>query len=193
MIQLDILHEKMRNCTLCSLHKNRTQVVPGIVSNSEICVIGEAPGREEDRRGEPFVGRSGKLLDDMLFEIGLDRSSVSILNIVKCRPPENRDPTYVEIAQCSSYWLNPQLDIIKPKIVVTLGRVALNYFISSAQITKVAGEPQELPQFTLLPLFHPAYILRNMGILDTYKDHFKILQSLLGTPRKGQLNLDEFF
>ncbi len=196
MDKFDLLNSKMKNCSLCPLSRSRTQVVPGIVSGEgDICFIGEAPGREEDLRGEPFVGRSGKLLDKMLSEIGLERSQVSILNIVKCRPPENRDPTMDEIAVCSSYWLNPQLDGLHPKIVVTLGRVALNFFLPHARITKVAGIVQDYKEFPILPLFHPAYILRNMNLIETYREYFGVLNQYLTSPPKGkgQLNLDDFF
>jgi uracil-DNA glycosylase family 4 len=118
-------------CTACSLHETRTQTVFGVGSTSaDWMIIGEAPGQEEDRQGEPFVGRAGKLLDQMLIAIGLDRSSVYIANVLKCRPPNNRDPSQEEAAACRRF-LERQIDLIQPKIVLAVGRIAAQKLLGS--------------------------------------------------------------
>lgn len=198
--------EKMKLCTACSLHKNRTQVVVGDYGPKQgICFIGEAPGYYEDKQGRPFVGKSGKLLDQMLSSIGYTRKEVSVLNINKCRPPENRKPTTQEMSTCGSLWLGQQLAYLDPKLLITLGSTALEYFINGKKITKVRGKIQFRDGKTpILPLFHPAYVLRGGQTREDYQHDFKELhliidkldndELLLPQSKSGdQSTLDDFF
>src|SRR5680860_1410335 len=138
------LHEVMVRCTRCDLFRSRTQVVPGAGSaRASILFVGEAPGASEDRQGIPFVGASGRLLDAMLESAGISREEVFIANVVRCRPPENRNPRRIEIRACAG-WLAEQVRIIDPRRVATLGRFALQHFIPGARITQVQGSIQEV-------------------------------------------------
>ncbi len=145
--------------------------------NAKIIFIGEAPGAKEDELGRPFVGRSGKLLEESLKEIGLKREDVYITNIVKRRPPENRDPNPKEIEAYKAY-LEKQLEIIKPKIVVSLGRFALNYFFPYLKISEAQGKIIDY-RFKILPIFHPAAAFRNKKTLKEFKKSFRILSNFL--------------
>lgn len=158
-------------------------------SDAEIVFIGEAPGKNEDLQGLPFVGAAGRLLDEMLQTIGLARSDVYITNIVKYRPPNNRDPLPEEKSEFLPY-LQSQLDIIQPKLVVTLGRHSLNCFLPDLQISKVHGQPKRYKGRVYLPLFHPAAALYNGGMRQTLMDDFAripiILEKLKGTNQNEQ-------
>lgn len=148
-------------------------------SQAKIVFIGEAPGVNEDREGQPFVGRSGKLLNTCLEEIGLKREDVYITNIVKRRPPENRDPLPEEIEAYRSC-LKEQLEIIKPKIIVTLGRFALNYFIPDIKISQSQGRVFKLENnLILIPMFHPAAALRGIKVSNQFKKTFKKVSQIL--------------
>jgi uracil-DNA glycosylase len=154
-------------CTRCPLAEGRTQVVFGVGDpDAELVFVGEGPGREEDLRGEPFVGRSGKLLDRiMLEELGIDRSRCYIANVVKCRPPDNRDPKAEEIAACRPY-LDAQLRIIRPTVVVTLGNFATKLLLDTDRgITSVRGRAYDLGDWHLVPTYHPAAALRSGGVV----------------------------
>lgn len=180
---LDELESKIRNCKNCPLYKNRIQAVPGSGNpNAKLVFIGEAPGRFEDEQGLPFVGRSGKLLDFMLSQIGMNRSDVWIGNIVKCRPPQNRDPLPEEISVCKHY-LSEQLKFLNPKVIVTLGRFSMNYFLPEAKISTTHGQPHELKSsqggFILFPLYHPAAGLRNGNVKLTLINDFLKIPDLL--------------
>jgi uracil-DNA glycosylase len=172
---LDELAQEVRTCTACELHKGRTHAVPGEGPlSAEIMFIGEAPGRNEDQQGRPFVGQAGKLLEELLAEIGLTREDVWIGNVVKCRPPENRDPRPEEIAACAGY-LERQIALVDPKMIATLGRYSMEKFFPGAKITKVHGQARREGQRVLIPLFHPAYVLRNMAAMpDAVRDIQKI-------------------
>lgn len=161
---LSTLQQQVSVCTNCSLHETRTQTVFGVGDPSaDWLVIGEAPGAEEDRRGEPFVGRAGLLLNAMLLAIGLKREQVFIANILKCRPPNNRDPRPGEVSACSSY-LRQQIDLIQPKIILAVGRIAAQNLLGvETPIGKMRGKRYSHPE-TDLPLvvtYHPAYLLRS--------------------------------
>src|SRR3712207_2443033 len=131
---------EVNRCTACELHKGRTRAVPGEgPANADIMFIGEAPGRNEDQQGRPFVGQAGKLLEELLAEIGLTRDDVWIGNVVKCRPPQNRDPRPEEIAACSVY-LERQIALLQPKLIATLGRYSMEKFFPGARITRVHGQ-----------------------------------------------------
>lgn len=159
--QLESLSKEISACTKCALCKSATQSVPGSGNpNAEIVFIGEAPGFYEDQQGVPFVGRSGKLLDFLLSQIKLNRSDVWIGNIIKHRPPENRDPSPDEINTCKAF-LTQQIKIIDPKIIITLGRFSMNYFLPNETISMAHGKPYQLGKFTVYPVYHPAAGLRN--------------------------------
>lgn len=151
-------------CTLCPLHKGRTRDVFGVGDvNADWLFIGEGPGAEEDKKGEPFVGQAGKLLDNMLASIGLARDKkVYIANIVKCRPPQNRNPEPSEAATCLHY-LQRQINLIKPKLIVALGRVAAqNLLQTDATIGSLRKRTHQLNGIPVLVTYHPAYLLRNL-------------------------------
>ncbi|MDX8411168.1 MAG: uracil-DNA glycosylase [Mariprofundaceae bacterium] len=161
---LDELARVASGCTDCPLSEGRTQLVFGVGNaGADIVFIGEAPGREEDIQGEPFVGKAGKLLDKMLVALGLDRSNVYIMNVVKCRPPGNRDPKPDEVAACSR-WFEPQWRAIDPKIVVLLGRVAAHEVLETdASLAALRGRWHESRGVPVRVMYHPAYLLRSPG------------------------------
>ncbi len=156
------LRDRVAACTLCDLHASRTQTVFGVGSPSaDWMLIGEAPGAEEDRRGEPFVGRAGKLLDEMLRAIGQRRDDVFIANILKCRPPGNRDPKPAEARSCRAY-LERQVALVEPRIVLALGRIAAqNLLGSDAPVGRLRGRQHALGDVPLVVTYHPAYLLRS--------------------------------
>ncbi len=160
----DALRRKVAGCRLCQLHEGRTQTVFGVGDvNADWMLIGEAPGAEEDRRGEPFVGRAGKLLDAMLQAVGLARDEVFIANILKCRPPNNRDPRPEEVLSCENY-LVQQINTIKPRLILALGRVAAqNLLKSETPIGKMRGKRYHYgdPPVPVVVTYHPAYLLRS--------------------------------
>lgn len=151
-------------CTLCELHRHRTQTVFGVGNRqADWMIIGEAPGAEEDRRGEPFVGRAGKLLDEMLRAVGLDRSTAFIANIVKCRPPNNRDPAADEAAACRGY-LERQIDMINPRLILAVGRIAAQQLLHcDTAVGRMRGRVHTLNnrQVPVVVTYHPAYLLRS--------------------------------
>jgi uracil-DNA glycosylase family 4 len=175
---------KARSCTQCGLSGSRTQVVFGAGNaDADLMFVGEAPGAEEDRQGLPFVGRSGALLTRMLEESGLSRDEVFIANTLKCRPPENRDPTTTEIETCRP-WLFEQIRLIEPRVVATLGNFATKLLSGNPTgITKVHGVPQVRTLGTrtvyLYPLFHPAAALRATGTADLLRQDLAALPELL--------------
>lgn len=160
----ETLQREVAECRLCSLHEGRTQTVFGVGDvNADWMLIGEAPGAEEDRRGEPFVGRAGKLLDSMLKALGLDRQQVFIANILKCRPPNNRDPRPEEVLACGNY-LNQQINTVKPRLILALGRVAAqNLLKTETPIGKMRGKRFHYgdPPIPVVVTYHPAYLLRS--------------------------------
>jgi uracil-DNA glycosylase len=159
--QLAAIAEQIRVCRLCRLYEKATNPVPGAGDyNAEIMFIGEGPGFNEDHQGLPFVGRSGRYLDYLLNLIGLNRSEVFITNVVKHRPPENRDPLADEIEACKPY-LDHQIALIDPLVIVTLGRFSMARYFPSGKITKIHGQPKYTDGRAYYPLFHPAAALRN--------------------------------
>jgi len=161
---LEALKAEVLSCTACALSETRTQVVFGVGNpHADIVFIGEAPGRDEDRLGEPFVGRAGKLLDRMLLALGLDRSQVYIMNVIKCRPPGNRDPKPDEIAACAR-WFDAQWQAIEPKIICLLGRVAAQRVLETeAPLASLRGRWHEYRGVPVWVTYHPAYLLRSPG------------------------------
>ncbi len=162
--QLDLIKNKCANCQKCSLGATRTNIVfSSGVPNNKLVLVGEAPGYWEDQKGEPFVGKAGQLLDKIFESVGFSRKEhVYICNTLKCRPPENRDPLPEEKAACKEY-LDEQLKILNPKIILICGRVALNTFLpDKGSITKVRGQWFDGPNGAkMMPIFHPSYLLRN--------------------------------
>ncbi len=185
--QLVALYKEVSTCTKCPLHETRTKAVFGAGNaNAELMFVGEAPGAEEDRQGLPFVGRAGQLLNQLLEEIGLSREDVFIANVLKSRPPGNRDPQPLEIAACEPY-LFEQVRLIEPKVVCTLGNFATKLLTGSpVGITKVRGTPQvhDLGSRTvfLLPLLHPAAALRTPAMKETLRGDFATIPGLLSGP-----------
>lgn len=166
-------------CQKCPLKEGRTQVVPGNGnSQAQILFIGEGPGKKEDELGKPFVGASGKFLDELLASIELKREDVYIANVVKCRPPENRDPLPEEIAACTP-WLKRQITAIQPKIIATLGRFSMRLFLPEAVISRDHGKPQKVGKVVVIPLYHPAVALYNGAMRETLKKDFQVLETLL--------------
>jgi DNA polymerase len=156
------LRDAVAGCTQCALHATRTQTVFGVGNESaDWMIIGEAPGAEEDRRGEPFVGRAGKLLDEMLRAVGQGRDKVFIANILKCRPPNNRDPKPEESAQCRGY-LERQIELVQPRIILAVGRIAAQLLLGTdAPVGRLRGKPHRLGDTPLVVTYHPAYLLRS--------------------------------
>lgn len=158
-----VLRERVAGCTACDLCKTRTQTVFGVGNTSaEWLVIGEAPGAEEDRQGEPFVGRAGQLLNAMLLAIGLPRETVFIANVLKCRPPGNRDPKPDEVSKCLPY-LSNQIALLKPKILLAVGRIAAqNLLATDAPLARLRGKLHHFGEANtpLVITYHPAYLLR---------------------------------
>ncbi len=159
MPSLTELYEEIAACQRCELAKGRTQTVPGEgPENAEIMFIGEAPGFHEDRQGRPFVGAAGRFLEELLASIGLKREEVFICNVIKCRPPGNRDPLSDEIVACKPF-LDKQIELIQPKLIVTLGRYSMARCFPNAQITHVHGQPKRIGGRIYYPMFHPAAAL----------------------------------
>lgn len=158
----DDLRAAVAACTSCSLHTSRTQTVFGVGDpQADWMIIGEAPGAEEDRRGEPFVGRAGKLLDEMLRAVGQSRDRVFIANILKCRPPNNRDPKAEESAACRGY-LQRQIELIEPKIILAVGRIAAQLLLETDEpVGRLRGSRHQLGDTPLVVTYHPAYLLRS--------------------------------
>ena len=160
-------------CSRCDLCKGRTKAVPGEGSSqAKILFIGEGPGFHEDRQGRPFVGPSGQFLEELLKSIGLKRSDVFITNVVKCRPPENRDPLPVEINACSDY-LERQIAALKPLVIVTLGRVSMAKFFGGEKISVIHGRPRKKDGYVCIPMFHPAAALRTESYKIALREDFK--------------------
>jgi len=182
-IVLDELREELRDCRCCTLCNERRQVVFGVGNPAaDLVFVGEAPGRDEDLKGEPFVGEAGKLLDKIIQAIGLQRSEVYICNVVKCRPPGNRDPQPGEISSCEPFLVR-QIAAIQPKLVVSLGRFAAQTLLASdTPISRLRGKCQSYQGIPLMPTFHPAYLLRNPASKrDVWEDMKQVMQRLRQT------------
>jgi len=157
--ELTDLYQEIRQCQKCILGQGRTNAVPGEgPEDADIMFIGEAPGFHEDRLGRPFVGAAGKYLDELLAKIGIRREEVYIANVVKCRPPGNRDPRPEEIEACRPY-LDKQIEIIRPRIIVTLGRFSMQRYFPGASISRIHGRPKRVGGVIYYPMFHPAAAL----------------------------------
>jgi uracil-DNA glycosylase len=178
-LELEQVNAQVRGCTLCELHRSRTHAVPGDGHpDAGIMFIGEAPGWHEDRQGLPFVGAAGKFLNEMLDMIGLDRASVYITNVVKCRPPGNRDPLPDEMMACARY-IDAQLELIRPKMVVTLGRYSMARWFPNERISRIHGRPKRFGDLVVVPMYHPAAALHQSSLRATIEADMKKLPDIL--------------
>ncbi|MEC9307976.1 MAG: uracil-DNA glycosylase [Chloroflexota bacterium] len=185
MESLQEISELVRKCKDCALHLNRSNAVPGEGSSTaEIMLIGEGPGQQEDRQGRPFVGQAGKFLNEMLVSIGLNRNDVFIGNMVKCRPPGNRDPSPDEINACSKF-LDRQIELINPLLIVTLGRFALGRFFPGESITKVRGTVRIYNDRTIFPILHPAAALYRQELKAVILEDFGLIPKILDKLRSA--------
>lgn len=176
---------QVRVCEKCALHFSRKNAVPGEGPfNAEIMFIGEGPGFYENEQGRPFVGQAGKFLEELLAEIGLKREQVFIANVVKCRPPGNRDPLPDELEACNGY-LERQIEAINPCIVVTLGRFSMAKFLPNTRISEIHGHPAWVNQRLIVPMFHPAAALHQPSLKSTVIEDFKRLPDAIEMARKG--------
>lgn len=177
--ELQKVAQEVSVCTLCELHHSRKNAVPGEgPPDAEIMFIGEGPGFHENEQGRPFVGAAGKLLDELLAKINLKRSEVFIGNVVKCRPPGNRDPQPAELSACSSY-LERQIQAIDPKVIVTLGRYSLMRFMPNAKISDVHGKAMHVKGRLVVAMYHPAAGLHQRSLMSTIEEDFKRIPELI--------------
>ncbi len=171
--------QQIAGCTLCSLSEGRRQTVPGAGSvSSDIMFIGEAPGYNEDQQGLPFVGAAGRVLSDMLAGIRMRRADVFITNMVKCRPPNNRDPQQAELTACGGY-LDRQIALIDPKVIVTLGRFSFAKFFPGRTLRNERGKPHSWQGRIIYPMYHPAAVLHNPRLRPALQNDFHNLPSLV--------------
>lgn len=192
---LSELAELISSCQRCPLYKSKTKDVPGIGSDrAKVLFIGEAPGKDEDLKGEPFVGAAGKLLTEMIEELGWKREEVYIANVLKHRPPDNRDPNPEEIEACWPY-LAAQIKIIDPKLIVFLGRHAMQRFFPTFSISQVHGQAFRKPwngrTQVFLALYHPAAALYNGGMKETIKEDFKKIPKIIEKIEKEEKGDEE--
>jgi len=185
-------YEELKDCQMCSLGKTRTNIVFGAGDeNADLVFVGEAPGRNEDMQGKPFVGAAGKLLDKLLNSIGLERSQVYIANVLKCRPPQNRDPLPDEIEICKPLLLK-QIEIIGPKVVCTLGRFATQVILDkNISISKVRGKCFDGNGYRIFPIYHPAAALYQRTNLASLKADFLKLKEILSEKTIEELSHQE--
>lgn len=174
------LYEEIADCPRCVLARTRSRTVPGSgPSSASIMFIGEAPGAREDEAGLPFVGAAGKFLDELLARIGLSREQVYICNVVKCRPPGNRDPEPEEMAACRPY-LDRQIEIVNPRVIVTLGRFSMSRWFPGVAISRVHGQAQEFDGRIIVPMYHPAAALHRGDLRAVIEADFARLPALIG-------------
>lgn len=180
------IERQVKNCQKCRLYRTRTNTVPGEgPAKIKVAFVGEAPGFNEDKEGRPFVGRAGKLLEELLVMIKLTRDQVWIGNIIKCRPPDNREPHVDELRNCAPY-LDLQLKELNPPLICTLGRFAAAHFISDVKISEDRGKPRKIGRFTILPLYHPAAALRSPKMEQALREDFRVIPKILS----GQIKVE---
>jgi uracil-DNA glycosylase family 4 len=177
------LYQQVKGCYKCEIARSRCQAVPGEGAESaEIMFIGEAPGWHEDQQGRPFVGPAGQFLDRLLASIGLKRAQVYIANVIKCRPPENRDPLPTEIQNCRP-WLDSQIEIIKPKMIVTLGRYSMARYFPGKSISKIHGTAQKRDGIIYFAMYHPAAALHQASLRQDIEADIRKIPALLAESR----------
>lgn len=180
MTEMTVLCAEVNACQKCGLSRIRLKAVPGEgPENAAIMFVGEAPGWHENQHGRPFIGPAGHLLDDLLASIDLKRADVYIANVIKCRPPENRDPLPEEISACADY-LERQIAIINPKIIVTLGRYSMAKFFGQESISRIHGQPRRVNDLLVFPMYHPAAALHQPRLRQDLFNDMKKLPSLIG-------------
>jgi uracil-DNA glycosylase family 4 len=185
-IALRELAGRISVCQACDLAKTRTNAVPGEGNpNADMVFIGEGPGFYEDQQARPFVGAAGKFLDELLTSIGLKRSDVFICNVLKCRPPGNRDPLPGEIAACKP-WLDDQIETIAPRVIVTLGRFSMSRYFPGQAISKIHGQPRKFGDVTVVPMYHPAAALHQASLRQTIEYDFRKLPAVLAEALKEE-------
>ncbi len=179
MSALGKLYNEITLCQQCEIAKNRNKVVPGEgAEDADLLFIGEAPGWHEDQQGRPFVGPAGQYLDELLAAINLNRQQVYIANVIKCRPPQNRDPLPVEIGNCRQ-WLERQIELIHPKIIITLGRYSMAMFFPGKTISKIHGTAQKRDNILYYAMYHPAAALHQQSLRQTIEADMRRIPSLL--------------
>lgn len=187
---LQQIGQEVSVCTQCNLHFSRKLAVPGEgPANAQIMFIGEGPGFYENEQGRPFVGAAGKFLDELLASIKLKRSDVFIGNVVKCRPPGNRDPMPDELAACASY-LNRQIQAINPNVIVTLGRYSMAYFLPNARISEVHGQAMNVKGRLIVAMYHPAAALHQQSLRSTIEQDFARLPDLIAKAMRSRPSED---
>ena len=193
MSDIDLLSQiakEIKHCTKCDLHYSRKNGVPGEgPEDAEIMFIGEGPGFHENEQGRPFVGAAGRFLDELLEGIGMERGEVFIGNVVKCRPPGNRDPQASELEACSHY-LDRQIQIINPKVIVTLGRFSMAKFFPHAKISQVHGQAMQVKGRLIVPMYHPAAALHQPSLKATVERDFINLPELIAMAEDAPEYLD---
>ena len=173
------LAEQISGCPKCALAETRVHAVPGAGNpDADIVFIGEGPGFHEDQQGLPFVGAAGKFLDELLASINLRRKDVFICNVIKCRPPNNRDPLPDEIDACAP-WLTQQLEVLKPRMIVTLGRFSMSRYFPGATIGRIHGQAKRIDGVLVVPMYHPAAALHQASLRQTIMEDFRKLPGLL--------------
>jgi uracil-DNA glycosylase len=185
---LKAIHGRIHGCTQCGLHVGRTKTVPGDGPvDALVLFVGEAPGFHEDQQGIPFVGAAGQLLNELLEKVGIQRRQVFITNVIKCRPPGNRDPNPEEVEACKTY-LDEQIRIIAPKVIVTLGRHSMARAFPDEKISIVHAQPRRLGDRVYFPMYHPAAALHQPSLRSVLEADFVQLRALLG----GDLEPEEY-
>lgn len=189
---LNQVADEVSTCTLCELHFSRKNAVPGEgPHDAEVMFIGEGPGFHENEQGRPFVGAAGKFLEELLATIEMSRQQVFITNVVKCRPPGNRDPLPDEVSTCTGTYLERQIQAINPKVIVTLGRFSMNLFLPDAKISQVHGQVYQIKDRTVVPMYHPAAALHQGSLRPVIENDFALLPKLIAQAVQAQGIEDE--
>lgn len=189
--EIAVLRQLVDSCTACELCRGATRGVPGEGPiPAEIMLIGEAPGHQEDQQGKPFIGASGQFLTELLGKIGLDRGDVYITNVVKHRPPGNRDPLPDEIAACRPF-LDRQIELVDPQMIVTLGRFSMQRWFPGGRISQIHGQPKTAGGRLIVPMYHPAAALHQGALKATIEADFLKLPRFLAEMRQGQLAAEQ--
>ncbi|RPJ55641.1 MAG: uracil-DNA glycosylase [Dehalococcoidia bacterium] len=191
MSSLTELNAEIERCKICDLARHRTRVVPGEgPENARLLFIGEAPGWNEDQTGRPFVGSAGQYLDQLIASIGYKRNQVYICNVIKCRPPENRDPMPGEMLACSR-WLERQLELIKPRVIVTLGRYSMSKYFPGESISKVHGRSKRIGNIIYFAMYHPAAALHQGNLRKVIEADMLKLPAILEEAAKMEDEKDK--
>jgi uracil-DNA glycosylase family 4 len=189
--ELQTIADEVVACKNCQLHHSRKKAVPGEgPANAELMFIGEGPGFHENEQGRPFVGAAGRFLEELLASIGLKREQVFICNVIKCRPPGNRDPQQDEIQACSEY-LERQIHAIDPKVIITLGRFSMARYFPKARISAIHGQPRMIDGRLILPMYHPAAALHQPSLRRVVEEDFARLPELIARDQKTLLPEEE--